>query len=200
MPNTDNIQQIAEQYEDAVTAIQADADLTREAKARRIGAAGEGVVESWGKARKELDDAFESERTELQAKARGTDHKTEPTDTQTELRAMRSELAARDVLDGGVGGAIFEAYEQAIADGDEAAAQVFEAKGVGKLTAMGVGLDDIRRFEDTVRQNRENRKTPEQLEAQNELDALTKRRDTVGMGLSMQQDTLFNRVKMRRGY
>lgn len=199
MPDTDNIRQIANQYEDAVSAIQADKDLTEEARTRRVRELGEGVLESWGKARTELTDAFESERTELEAKAKATDQKTE-TDTQTELRAMRSELAARDVLDGGVGGAIFEAYEAAIADGDEAAARVFERRGPGKLTELGLPLSERQRFEDTVRRSKEARKTPEQLEAEKELDALTKRRDTVGMGLSMQQDALFNRVRLRRGH
>lgn len=200
MPDTDNIRQIADQYEDAVSAIQADNDLKDEAKAHRILALNDKVLEDFGKAHKAVTDAFDSERAALEATARGAGQTAEPKDTQAELRAMRSELAARDVLDGGQAGAIFAGYEAAIADGDEHAAAVFERRGPGKLTDLGIPLSERQRFEDVVRRSKEARKTPEQLEAEKELAAFDKRRDSVEMGLAMSQDTLLGRVRSRNDF
>lgn len=198
MADTEAIRQIVNRYEDAVSTIQADKDLTEEARTRRVRELGEGVLESWGKARKELADAFDSEQAALEAKASVSGARTEPTDTQTELRAMRSELAARDVLDGGQAGAIFEAYEQAVADGDEAAMGVFERRAPGKLTDLDIPLSERQRFEELISRSIEARMTPEQRQARDELDALNKRRDSAEMGISMQQEALLTRVRARR--
>lgn len=200
MQNTDNLHQVVSQYDDEVKVIEANNDLKDEAKARRILALNDKVLDDYGRAYNAVLDSFEAERSALEAKASGAGGTPEPKDMQTELRAMRSEIAARDMLDSGHAGAIFEGYQQAIADGNEAAMGVYERRGPGKLTDLGIPLTERQRFEELVRESKVARMSPEQLEAREELAAYDKRRGTVEMGLTMQRDTFFNRVRGRNDF
>lgn len=199
MADTDAIRQIVNDYEDTVSSIEADDDLKDEAKARRILALNDKVLEDYGRARKELADAFDSERTAIEAKIGGTSAG-QPKDTQTELRAMRSELAARDVLDSGHAGAIFEGYQQAVADSNEAAMGVYERRGPSKLTDLRIPLSERQRLEGMISESREARMTPEQRAARDDLAAFDKRRDSDEQGLALSQDTLLNRVRSRNDF
>ena len=132
MSDTSKIRQTVDDYDAAVKAVEENEDFTPEAKARKIKALGDGALEAWGKERAAVAEALDREQADLEAKARAGRPEA-PKDVHAELRAMRAEMQARDVLDTGNAGAIIEAFVRAKEDGDEHAAAVLAKRGPSKM-------------------------------------------------------------------
>lgn len=170
---TINLEKLANDARKKAGAIRRDADLTEQAKARRLSELVREVRPGVEEELDAVDDGYENDLAALRAKAEATTSRTDIREQMVyEMQRARIErnLVARWTL---VGPPSQEEYAEILASGDDVAAEVYEDLAPTYAEKGGRAF-----LLDALREGKEQRRSPEQRRADDEARSLELERES----------------------